>query len=625
MHPRMLDYYSREYAHLREMGAEFARLFPKVASRLTLDSAEAQIPDPYVERLLEGFSFLAARVQLKLDAEFPRFSQQLLQMVYPHYLAPTPSMAIVRFAPKLTEGNLATGFKVPRGTTLRASLPAGEDTACEFQTAHEVTLWPLELREARYQQLAPDLPLAKLPLLETVRGVLRLRLGVTAGLTCDQLRTDRLALFLSGRDEQALRLYELLFTSALGCIIVPPGRPVPWFEFLPREAIQPIGFDDDQALIPYGRRSFSGYRLLHEYFAFPDRFRFVELSGLRAGFARHPGEEIEIAIPLARGDPELEPLVDREHLTLYCAPAINLIAKDCDRIHVSDQRFEHHVVVDRTRPMDYEVYKVLKLTGHGPGTAGHVEFLPFYCTDSAEHDERGAYFTTRREPRQLSANQKRFGARTSYVGSEVFLSLVDAREAPYSASLRQLGVDVLATNRDLPLLMPIGGERDFSLRVSAPVDGIRCLRGPSKPTEAIGEREIAWRLISHLSLNYLSLTELNEDQGAAALRELLRLYAVLGNDLARRQIEGVRRVCVSPRTRRMPRVGPIVFARGLDIGLTVDESAFAGASAFLLGAVLERFFARHASMNTFTELVLRSETRGEIKRWNPRIGARALA
>jgi type VI secretion system protein ImpG len=240
------------------------------------------------------------------------------------------------------------------------------------------------------------------------------------------------------------------------------------------------------------------------------------------------------------------------------------------------------------------------------------------------------YFTARREPRALSEVQRRDGARTSYIGSEVFLSLVDSREAPYSGTLRQLAVDVLATNRDLPLLMPVGGESDFSLAISAPVDGVRCLRGPSRPRGGIPDGEIAWRLINHLSLNYLTVTDLDEAQGAVALQELLELYADLTDAdmvdaLSRRQARGVRRVAVAPLTRRLPVPGPIVFARGLEIRVTVDEIMFAGASAFLLGAVLEQLFARLASMNTFTELVLVSEVRGEIKRWPPRMAARQLA
>jgi type VI secretion system protein ImpG len=629
MDPRLLRYYSQELSYIREMGAEFAAQFPKIAARLALDATE--VADPYVERLLEGFSFLAARVRLKLDAEFPRFTQHLLEIVYPHYVAPTPAMAIVQFAPTMTEAALATGFVVPRGSALRGQMPRGEVTACQFRTSHDVTLWPLELAEARYVPLAPDLPLNALGLAEPVRGVLRLRLRAAAGLTFAQILLDRLVLFLAGGDDTALRLHELIHGSGLGVLVAPPARPLPWFEWLGRSAIQPVGFAADQALLPYGSRSFSGYRLLHEYFAFPERFRFVELAGLGRALRRHPQSEIEVAIPLARGDVALGPVVDRDSFVLHCTPAVNLFARHADRIHVSDQQAEHHLVVDRTRPMDFEVYGVERVVGYGEGADAQQEFRPFYASVDADvtRSTRG-YFTLRREPRALSEGQRRNGTRTAYVGSEVFLSLVDPQEAPYSSRVRQLAVELLATNRDLPLLMPVGHDTDFSLAVSAPVEGVRCLRGPTRPRSAVPDGGMGWRLINHLSLSYLAVTDRDEAQGAVALRELLELYADLvdadvADAVSRRQARGVRRVAVAPRTRRLPVRGPIVFARGLEVRVTVDEAAFAGGSAFLLGAVLEQLFGRLASMNTFTELALVSETRGEIKRWPPRMAARQLA
>jgi type VI secretion system protein ImpG len=491
-------------------------------------------------------------------------------------------------------------------------------------------LWPIEIAEARYAPFAPDLPLNTLGLAEPVQAVLRLKLRAAAPFTFDQLSMDRLNLFLSAGDEVALKLYELILGSGLGVFVAPPARPAPWFEWLGRDAIQPVGFAREQALIPYTTRSFSGYRLLHEYFAFPERFRFVELAGLRKALARHRGDEIELVIPLARSDGALGALVDKAGFALHCTPAVNLISRHADRIHVSDQQAEHHVVVDRTKPMDFEVYSVEHVVGYSEALEAEREFRPFYASVDADgiHPAHG-YFTMRREPRALSERQRRDGPRTSYMGSEVSLSLVDSREAPYSETLRQLAVDVLVTNRDLPLLMPVGSDRDFSLAISAPVDGIRCLRGPSRPRAAILDGEIPWRLTSHLSLNYLTVADLDEDQGATALREFLELYADLvdadmPDSISRRQTQGVRRVSVTPRTRRLPVPGPIVFGRGLEIRLAVDETAFAGASAFLLGAVLEQVFARLASMNTFTELVLVSERRGEIKRWPPRMAARQL-
>ena len=271
------------------------------------------------------------------------------------------------------------------------------------------------------------------------------------------------------------------------------------------------------------------------------------------------------------------------------------------------------------------------MVGYGEGVDAQQEFRPFYASVDAEAGGARAELlhACAASPGRCRRRSVANGTRTAYVGSEVFLSLVDPGEAPYSGKIRQLAVEVLVTNRDLPLLMPVGRDADFSLAVSAPVEGVRCLRGPSRPRSAVPEGELAWRLINHLSLNYLTVTDLDPAQGATALREMLELYADLADGdvvdaVARRQAQGVRRVAVTPRTRRLPVPGPLVFARGLEVRVTVDEAAFAGASAFLLGAVLEHVFGRLASMNTFTELALVSETRGEVKRWPPRMAARPL-
>src|SRR5262249_38755122 len=378
MDTRMLRYYNQELAYMREMGAEFAAAFPKIAARLALDATE--VADPYVERLLEGFSFLSARVRLKLDAEFPRSTQHLLECVYPHYLAPTPSMAIVQFTPAMTEGSLQTGFTVPRGTVLRGQIPRGEVTACQFRTAHDLTLWPIEIAEARYVPFAPDLPLNTLGLTEPVQAVLRLRLRAATPNGFKQITMDRLNVFLAGGDEVALKLYELILGSGLGVLVGPPARPLPWFEWLGRDSIQPVGFARNQGLIPYTTRSFSGYRLLHEYFAFPERFRFLEIAGLKNALGRHAGDEIELAIPLARSDATLGALVDKSGFALHCTPAVNLFARRADRIHVTDQQAEHHVVVDRTKPMDFEVYGVERVVGYGEGLEVEQEFRPFYAS-----------------------------------------------------------------------------------------------------------------------------------------------------------------------------------------------------------------------------------------------------
>jgi type VI secretion system protein ImpG len=623
MDPRLLGYYNQELQHLREMGAEFARQFPKIGARLSMDGVE--VADPYVERLLEGAAFLAARVQLRLDAEFPRFTQRLLDIVYPGYLVPTPSMVIARFEPQLTETNLARGVTIPRGSAMRAQQGKGDATACEFRTAHDVQLWPLELVFGEYFAFAPDLPIAQVPARRRVRGGVRLRFRATAGLKFNELTLDRLRFFLSGNDEVAYKLYELCQAACVGVILGPPSRPMPWHTFLPENALKPVGFADEESLLPVSLRGFRGHRLLQEYFALPQRFLFFDIEGLAPTLQRHAGDELEVALLFDRDEAWLENRVDAASFALYCAPAVNVFPRRADRIHISPAEFEYHVVPDRTRPLDLEVFEVTSVTGYGVGSDSEQRFYPLYAAFHDDHPEQQAYFTVRREPRLLSSSQQRTGFRSSYVGTEVFISIVDAKEAPFTADLRQLALTTLCTNRDLPLQMPVGvAKTDFTLDAAAPVESIRCAKGPSKPYSPLAAGALAWRAVSLLSLNYLSLLDANEREGAAALRELLQLYAANVEGAAPRQIEGVRSVAARAVTRRLPLAGPIAFGRGLEITLGVDELAFEGGSAFLFAAVMHRFFTRHVSLNSFVETRLRSASRGEVMCWRPQCGARAI-
>lgn len=622
MDPRFLQYYNRELQHIREMGAEFAKEFPKIAGRLGLDEFECS--DPYVERLLEGFAFLAARVQLKIDAEFPRFTEHLLEVVYPHYLSPLPSMAVVQLQPDLSEGSLAEGFSVPRATALRSQIAKGEQTACEYRTAHNVTLWPLQLVEAQYLATPSAVANLGVPSIPGMRAGLRFVFRTTAGLRFEQLKLAKLPLFLRGTGELPYRLYEQFLADTLALAVQPATRPAAWTEVVDKAPVSRLGFRDDEALLPFGPRSFQGYRLLQEYFAFPERFLFVELNGLQNAVRRCSGTELEVIVLFKRSEPHLINAVDASNFSLFCTPAVNLFPKRTDRIPLSHFVPYYHVVPDRTRPMDYEVYGVSEVIGYGATPSDEREFLPFYGSRSGyRRHEENAYYTLHREKRVLSPKQRRLGMRSSYVGSEVFISLVDASEAPYRGDLKQLGMETLCTNRDLPLLMPVGvGATDFTLQIGAPVQAIRCLAGPTKPKPSPADGEMAWRLINHLSLNYLTLMDSNQTEGAAALRELLTLYADPNDATVRKQIEGVLSVASKNVVRRVDTAGPIVFGRGLEITVEMDESAFEGSGCFLLGAVLEQFFTRYVSLNSFTETSIRTVTRGEIMRWPIRIGQR---
>jgi type VI secretion system protein ImpG len=623
MDPRLLRYYNRELQHVREMGGEFAREYPKIAGRLGLEGFECA--DPYVERLLEGFAFLAARVQLKLDAQQPVFTQHLMEMVYPHYLAPVPSMAVVEMAVDLKESALVAGHTVPRHTALRSLTGRDDRTACEYRTAHDVSLWPLKLAEAKYFDTPAAIAAAgvSLPVDRTVRAGLRLRFAVTAGAQANQLAMDELPVFLAGADELPKRLYEQLLGNAVGVAVRAKGSEgaTTWLD---AASIRPKGYDENEAMIPYGGRSFSGYRLLQEYFACPERFLFATFTGLRSALARVPGSEFEIVVLFDRSVSRLHNAVDAGNFRLFCTPAINLFPRRADRIHLQQGKTEYHVLADRTRPMDFEIHSLGRVEGFGDSQEPEQQFQPFYgCDERTWQASHGAFYTVRREPRQLSARQKLQGARSSYVGSELFIALVDANEAPYASRLRQVGMQLMCTNRDLPLQMPVGkAHTDFTLEVGAPVESVRCVAGPTKPRAPVAGGETAWRLVSHLQLNYVSLLGEGNADGAAALREMLTLYCDEFDSAARRQIDGIKAVSSQPIVRRIPVPGPISFGRGLEITLTCDDGAFEGTGAFLLGSVMQHFFARYVSVNSFTETVLRTLERNEVARWPARLGTR---
>ncbi|HEY4352185.1 MAG TPA: type VI secretion system baseplate subunit TssF [Paraburkholderia sp.] len=639
MDPRLLRYYNRELQHVREMGAEFAREYPKIAGRLGMEGFECA--DPYVERLLEGFAFLAGRVQLKLDAQYPVFTQHLLEMIYPHYLAPVPSMAVVQMTPDTAEDLPGAGHAIARHTVLRSLIGFGERTPCEYRTAHDLTLWPIELTEARYFETPAALAAAGLvaPAAASgtgaVRAGLRLKFRTLSGVDARMLALDRLPVFLAGADQLPTLLYEQLHANATGFTVRVPGAAdqasesaTGAFIDVHREAAAIVapGFDENEALLPYSGRSFTGYRLLQEYFACPERFLFAEFTGLRGALARAQGNTFEIIVWLNRSIARLHNAVDANHFRLFCTPAVNLFERRADRIHLQQGRTEYHVLGDRTRPMDFEVHGISEVQGFGDLQEPEQTFLPFYGSNARTwHTSHGAFYTLRREPRLLSSRQKEHGPRSSYIGSETFIALVDANDAPYSTSLRQVGMRLLCTNRDLPLHMPVGKSyTDFTLDTDAPVASIRCVAGPTRPRAPTATGETAWRLISHLQLNYLSLLDEDGEQGAAALREMLNLYCDEFDAAALRQLEGIRHVSAVPTTRRVPVPGPITYGRGLEITLTCDDAAFEGAGAFLLGSVLQHFFARYVSLNSFTETVLRTFERNEVARWPATPGKRPI-
>ncbi len=625
MDTRLLKHYEDELAFIREMGAEFAVSYPKIAARLGMEGFE--VFDPYVERLLEGFAFLSARVQLELSLQYPTFTQHLLEIVYPHYTAPTPSMIVARLTPDADQGGLEKGFLLPRGTKLRSPQREADVTPCLFRTAQDVTLWPLEVSEVEYIDGRGELVAAGLGEPPEARAALRLRLRHLAGDSISSLSLDALTVHFSGGGVEPWRLYENVMRDRVALYARSTDRRADWVERLGDCPIEPVGFEPEEALLPYPGQSFDGYRLLQEYFAMPQRFFFVRLGGLRRGVARCEGTELDLYILLKETNLELKNAIEPHNFELFATPAINLFEKRCDRVQVREVDIDHHIVPDRTAPLDFEIHHVSRVIGIAGEGEEDIEFRPFYSTDdiTAAGDTHTAYYAVKRRMRARSEKQRLKGARTSYLGSEIFLSLVDSANAPFSEKIEQLAVETVCTNRDLPLVLSIGGgQTDFYLPDGGPVTEIRAIVSPTRPRPSLAQGDPAWRIISHLSLSYLSIADGDAPGGAAALRELLGIYSPLGDRAMAKQLEGVVGIGSRPIVRRLKDKVLSTAVRGVEVTVEFDENYFEGTGVYLLGAVLERFFAKYVSLNSFTETVIRSQDRGEIARWTARSGRRLL-
>ncbi|MBN3815724.1 type VI secretion system baseplate subunit TssF [Paraburkholderia sp. Se-20369] len=628
MDPRLLDYYNQELIYMRELAGEFARLHPKIARRLGMQTGE--VADPYVERLIESFCFMSARMQIKLDAEFPRFTGRLLEVLYPNYVAPAPSMAVIRLFPSRTEGGLAQGFRIARGTTFTARVPDGEQTGCQFRSSQDVTLYPLEIVDAKLTGIPPDIPGLDryVPPHARVRGALRLTLRTLGDARVRDLEgLDRLPIYLAGDGQVASHLFELLHVSSVATLVGAPGRfgdvRLPPHA-VTQGAVAHEGLGTDEGLLPLNWANFQGHNLLHEYVSCPERFYFFALTGLQAGLRRLAGNEVEIVVLLDQLPERLLNLVDASRFALFCTPVINLFRKNTDRIELSRSETEFRLVPSKLAPLDYEVYAVNTVYGQSSMTSQELAFRPLYQTLNNDEHNYGRYFSVRRERRLISDTARRYGTRTTYVGTDAFISLVDQHDAPYREDIRYMSIDAWVTNRDLPMLVPRNGTRDLTITESAPLDCVGFIRPPSTPKPPLAEREMAWRLIRQLNFNYLPLHAFDDRSGGQGLRDLLRLFVTSEDTEQLRQIESLVGVATRPVARKLPGAGPLVFGRGIECRLTVDETGLSGTSPYLFGLILEHYLARHASINVFTQTELHSMQRGTVARWPVRIGTRGV-
>ncbi|MFT8246345.1 type VI secretion system baseplate subunit TssF [Roseomonas sp. BN140053] len=606
MSESLLPYYNRELQALRRDAGEFAQAFPKVAGRLRLSGEIAD--DPYVERLLEGVAFLAARVQHRLDDELPEISDALLEMLSPQLLAPVPSMTTLRLR---GSPELRAGVVVPRGLAVETDPVRGEPV--RFRTCHDVTLWPLVLDTARLSGL--PFPAPPNPAASGAVACLRLVLRTPApDLPINTLGLDRLRLHLRGAGAQGALLHELLSQSVISVALADgPADTAP--TILGPDALRPAGFAAEEAALPWPNRAFAGHRLLTEWFAFPEKFLYLDLDGLDARSLVQKGDRIEVFVWLSRAVTELERSVSAENFALGCVPAVNLFPLRCEPIALDGTRSEWPIVPDARRPASLEVYAVEEVReSRSDGSRRTV--LPFHRLGRADAQE---------EVTEVNYLSLRRPALAPLTGTQTTLALRDAAFDPAQPADAVLSVDALCCNRDLPSMLPFGGGQP-RLRVSeggTPVAGAECMTAPTPTLRPQLSERSAWKLVSHLALNHLGVT--GGPEGALALREILRLHDLRDTAESRAAIAALLAVESRPGVARLPGGRPGAFVRGLDVTLTFDPAGWQAGGLHLLAAALERFLALQVSVNAFvrTAAVLRGRP-GAVARWAPRSGTRIL-
>jgi type VI secretion system protein ImpG len=572
--------------------------------RLSRDRSD----DPHVQRLLEGVAFLGARIQQRLDDEFPELTDALLGVLYPHYLAPVPSCAVVQFTP---QADLRVPLRVPAQTVLDTDPVGGQP--CRFRTAYPTTLWPVEIESVRLSGLPLAAPFN--PRAPGAAAVLRIALRCAApDMTFAELGVDRLRLFLRATPAVSLPLYELLCGHALGVAYADgPADPAP--VLLPPEVIVPVGFGPEEALFPWPARSFSGFRLLTEYFAFPEKFLFLDLTRMEGKTLISGGNRMDVFIYLDRTVPELERTIGADTLALGCTPMVNLFQQRCEPAALSHVATEYRVEPDRRRPGALEVWSVERVR-ESRADGSFRPWAPFYRLASSQREEGvpgGFFHVTRR------------GAASPLTGSDVYIAPYDPSFDAEAASDGVLSIDTLCTNRDLPSELPFGGGHPRLKLVEglAPVSRVSCVTAPS-PTLRPPLREAGfWRLVSHLSLGHLSIV--GGADGANALKEILRLYDLRDSAETRAAVEGLLSASAKPGAARVPGARAGAFCRGLDVTLEFDARSWSGSGLFLMASVLDRFLALHATVNAFvrTTAVLRGRP-GKAAAWPARAGARVL-
>ncbi|MDR2014754.1 MAG: type VI secretion system baseplate subunit TssF [Azoarcus sp.] len=611
----LLPYYERELGELRRLSGEFARRYPKIAGRLQLEGDHCE--DPHAARMIESFAFLAARIHRKLDDEYPEIVESLLEVLYPHYLCPFPSASIVQFELGAAAPGIGSRYTIARHQPVKTPPIGG--VACQFRTCYPVDLYPLALKQARLEMTSGSEWLRRIA--PDAAAVLTLELHAPAGFVLNKIGLESLRFFLDGDPALMHLLHELLLSKTLWVRVGDGSDDPARTQKLPKSSLAPVGFGRDEGMLEYDDRSFLGYRLLSEYLSFPEKFLFVDLLRLDEIAPRLTGNKLVIqcmigSYPDSERHQRLFRSVSAQHFKLGCTPVVNLFTRTGEPILITHQRASYPVWVKHNKPNGYEVVRIKRVTRveKTGNDERYSEVSPFYSIRHGDEDSGSRFYW----------HASRDGSpRPDDKGTDVELHLVDLDFEPIRPPAEVLSLELLCSNRDVPEQIPFGGgekgsHSDFTVAGHSVVKRVRLLRKPTPSLRPPRRRGLQWRLISHLSLNYLSLVEGGEE----ALKEMLSLYDFSNSPVVKRQIQGIVSIASKPAVTRVSGPDFPGFVRGTEITLKLNEDHYVGGSVYLFTSILERLFALYCAPNSFTRLRVFTVQRQnvEVAAWPARLG-----
>lgn len=611
---QLLPYYERELGFLRRYSREFAERYPKIAGRLLIGGEVCE--DPHIERMIESFALLNSRIAKRLDDDYPEFTEALFEVLYPHYLRPFPSCSIARLDVAAAAAQMTTASVIARGTVLKTRPVRG--AACIFRTAYPLTVAPLALTAASFAAII-NAPEACRPPAGATSSVSLTISSTAEQVPIGQLGLGKLRVFIDGESSFCAALRDALFMRTVAAYAEADGSGR-WVEL----AVSPIsaaGFEEDESLIDFPARSHDAYRLLTEYFSFPEKFNFFDIDVAALCSAVPAGARsvcLHLALSGMRTDSNIARMLGTlttNNVLLGCTPVVNLFRQHGEPIRLTHASASYPVLADARRAFAFDVHSIdaVSLVRQTPQGESVVPFRPFYSLQHGQApQERGHYYVMRRDD-TLSDNSP---------GHETQISIVDIDFDPSAVESDTLSVELTCTNRDLPASLAYGQRGgDLFLDGGAGVSALCFLRKPTPSTRFERGQGAHWRLISHLSLNHLSLA----DGGVEAFREMLTLYDLQRSPSSQRQIDGIAAIAYKAANTWLPGNPFACLVRGVEVRLAIDEEAFVGSGIHAFAHIIERFLGLYVHANSFTQLVVASNKTGEeLLRCTPRSGDLSL-